>query len=173
MPTEEFPTKISSIDTTTEGVNTVQSTPVNPLSTAVTPQPISIESSFSHSSAGSPPLSPSIKQPPSRKTSRTRFSSSLGQVMSDIGWQARREARVDKKQEAEEKWVEAEKRVEGEHKKEAEEKKKKGSQEEGGGKRYQEEERRKRREEDKERKKNKRLKKRKKSKKGIKGERRT
>nr|CAD1823070.1 unnamed protein product [Ananas comosus var. bracteatus] len=70
------------------------------LEAEVNPQPILIDSSSSNVSNGSPPLSPSVKQTPSGRSSRVRFAS---KKMSDIERQARREARLDKKREAERK----------------------------------------------------------------------
>lgn len=96
MPTEESPAKIPSADISAEGPNPVQSTSVDPASAEVTPQHISIDSYSSHSSVGSPPLSSSLKQTPSRRVSRASFISSLEQVMSDIGRQACQEAHLQR-----------------------------------------------------------------------------
>lgn len=95
VPVEESPAKEPSVDVP---VDREKSTPpifVAPISSEVT-QSIQIDSSSSHSSAGSSPLS-SVKYTSSQKTSHAHFTSSLGREMSDIGRQARREARLDRK----------------------------------------------------------------------------
>lgn len=84
MPAEDASrAKIPPADTLAEEVDSVQSTPIDPVSAKVTPQSIPINSS-SHSSVRSPSLSPSVKQAPSRRVSRARFASSLEQVMFDV-----------------------------------------------------------------------------------------